>query len=143
VAAVQTWSTIHFQVLTAESMKIIWDVAPCSLVEVDWRFRGAYCLHHGGERSRPTFQMRSPWLLCLDRPYDTSSFLSNGQRGSFLGAERSGREADRWSHIVLRLWMGGAIPPLPHTLASFAAYLSTSRLYLYLKLHTFARCSEW
>jgi hypothetical protein len=27
-----------------------WDIAPCSLVEVDRRFRGAYCLlHHGDE----------------------------------------------------------------------------------------------
>jgi hypothetical protein len=23
-----------------------WDIAPCSLVEVDRRFRGVYCLHH-------------------------------------------------------------------------------------------------
>jgi hypothetical protein len=28
--------------------RIFWDVAPCSHVEVDWRFRGAYCLHHQG-----------------------------------------------------------------------------------------------
>jgi hypothetical protein len=25
---------------------VFWDVAPCSLVEVCRRFRGAYCLHH-------------------------------------------------------------------------------------------------
>jgi hypothetical protein len=29
-------------------MKFSWDVAPCSHVEVDRRFRGAYCLHHQG-----------------------------------------------------------------------------------------------
>jgi hypothetical protein len=30
---------------------VFWDVAPCSHVEVDRRFRGAYCLHHqGGDR---------------------------------------------------------------------------------------------
>jgi hypothetical protein len=30
------------------SMKMIvfWDVVPCSLVDIDRRFRGAYCLHH-------------------------------------------------------------------------------------------------
>jgi hypothetical protein len=30
-------------------MKIIafWDIAPCSLVEIDRRFRGVYCLHQG------------------------------------------------------------------------------------------------
>jgi hypothetical protein len=27
-------------------MAIFWDIAPCSLVETDWHFRGAYCLHH-------------------------------------------------------------------------------------------------
>jgi hypothetical protein len=39
---------VIFQVLTAASMKfrVFWDVAPCSHVDVDRRFRGAYCLHH-------------------------------------------------------------------------------------------------
>jgi hypothetical protein len=39
-------------VLTAKSVKItvVWDIAPCSL-EVDRRFRGAYCLHQGDEKS--------------------------------------------------------------------------------------------
>jgi hypothetical protein len=39
---------MRFQVLTAASMKstVLWDIAPCSLVEVDRRFWGAYCLHH-------------------------------------------------------------------------------------------------
>jgi hypothetical protein len=27
-------------------MAVFWDVAPCSLAEIDRRFRGAYCLHH-------------------------------------------------------------------------------------------------
>jgi hypothetical protein len=25
---------------------VFWDRAPCSLVEIDRRFRGVYCLHH-------------------------------------------------------------------------------------------------
>jgi hypothetical protein len=29
----------------------IWDVALCSLVEVDHRFRGACCLHHQGDEN--------------------------------------------------------------------------------------------
>jgi hypothetical protein len=29
-------------------MAVFLDVAPCSLVEIDRRFRGAYCLHHQG-----------------------------------------------------------------------------------------------
>jgi hypothetical protein len=28
---------------------VFWDVAPCSEVDVDRRFRGAYCLHHQGD----------------------------------------------------------------------------------------------
>jgi hypothetical protein len=38
---------VRFHVLTATSMKmaVFWDAAPCSLVDTDWRFRGAYCLN--------------------------------------------------------------------------------------------------
>jgi hypothetical protein len=34
-------------------IRAFWYVAPCSLVGVDQRFRGAYCLHHQGDE---------PWL---------------------------------------------------------------------------------
>jgi hypothetical protein len=39
---------VGFEVLTAASMKmaVFWVVAPCSLVEVYRRFKGACCLHH-------------------------------------------------------------------------------------------------
>jgi hypothetical protein len=45
---------VRFQFLTAAVMKIraFWDIVPCSLVGVDWRFRGAYCLHHHGAISQ-------------------------------------------------------------------------------------------
>jgi hypothetical protein len=48
VQAIFPRKIVRFQVLTAESMKFIvfWVVAPCSLVEDDRRFRGAYCLHN-------------------------------------------------------------------------------------------------
>jgi hypothetical protein len=29
--------------------RVFWDVAPCSLIGVDQRFRGVYCLHHQGD----------------------------------------------------------------------------------------------
>jgi hypothetical protein len=29
-----------------KKMTVVWDAAPCSLVENDRRFRGVYCLHH-------------------------------------------------------------------------------------------------
>jgi hypothetical protein len=41
---------VRFQVLTAASMKmtVFWDVAPCSMVDTDRRFRVAYCVNHQG-----------------------------------------------------------------------------------------------
>jgi hypothetical protein len=41
---------VRFQVLTAMRMKmtVFWDVAPCSLVEINRRFRGAYRPDDGG-----------------------------------------------------------------------------------------------
>jgi hypothetical protein len=35
-----------------QKMIISWDVAPCSRLEIDRRFRGAYCLHHQGDESQ-------------------------------------------------------------------------------------------
>jgi hypothetical protein len=32
-------------------MRAFWDVSPCSLVGVDRRFRGVYCLHHQSDKS--------------------------------------------------------------------------------------------
>jgi hypothetical protein len=36
---------VRFKVLTVVNMKmtVLWDIAPCSLVGVDRRFRRAYC----------------------------------------------------------------------------------------------------
>jgi hypothetical protein len=55
---------MRFQFLTAVSLKmaVFWDVAPCSLVEVYRRFRGAYCLHHqGGDgKSKQTTRRNIP-----------------------------------------------------------------------------------
>jgi hypothetical protein len=46
--------------MSEESIKmaVFWDVVPRILVKIDWRFRGAYCLHHQDDESRnwPTFQ---------------------------------------------------------------------------------------
>jgi hypothetical protein len=43
-----SFTRVRFQVLTAACMKFrfFWDVATCSYVELDRRFRGEYCLHH-------------------------------------------------------------------------------------------------
>jgi hypothetical protein len=71
---------MRFPVLTAASMKIraFLDIAQCSLVGVNRRFRGAYCLHHQGHHRvddgcvlPPSSGWWSPWLwrqyACLKR----------------------------------------------------------------------------
>jgi hypothetical protein len=41
---------------------VFWVVAPCSLVEVCWRFWGACCLHHQGDEIRPEDGgSKNPW----------------------------------------------------------------------------------
>jgi hypothetical protein len=47
---------VRFQVLTAASMKfrVLWDVLPCSQIDVDRYFRGACCLHHQGTQATRT-----------------------------------------------------------------------------------------
>jgi hypothetical protein len=58
---------MRFEVLTSERMKmaVFWVVAPCSLVEVYRRFKGACCLHHEGEPDV---------LLFLDRRRENERF---------------------------------------------------------------------
>jgi hypothetical protein len=38
--------TVHALTTIGVKMAVFWDAAPCSLIEVDRRFRGAYCLYH-------------------------------------------------------------------------------------------------
>jgi hypothetical protein len=38
-------------------MVAFWDVAPCSLVDIDERFRGAYCLHHQDHTSETSVRL--------------------------------------------------------------------------------------
>jgi hypothetical protein len=33
-------------------MTVFWNIAPCSLVEIDWSFTGVYCLLHSGRGSK-------------------------------------------------------------------------------------------
>jgi hypothetical protein len=46
-------------------MAVFWVVAPCDLVEVYRRFRGASCLHYQGDRSSNWFISQSPDVLIL------------------------------------------------------------------------------
>jgi hypothetical protein len=40
---------IHVLTTANMNMTAFWDTAPCSFVEVDRCFRGAYCLRHQGD----------------------------------------------------------------------------------------------
>jgi hypothetical protein len=35
--------------MTSMEMTVFWDVEPCGGVDIDRRFREAYCLHHQGD----------------------------------------------------------------------------------------------
>jgi hypothetical protein len=58
---------LRFYVFTAVSMKIraFWDIVPCSLIGVHWRFRGAYCLHHQGN---------DPQIITTSQDHSVMSF---------------------------------------------------------------------
>jgi hypothetical protein len=46
------YTCVRVQVIMAVSMEMgraFWDMAPCSLVRLDRRFRDAYCPHHQGD----------------------------------------------------------------------------------------------
>jgi hypothetical protein len=47
--------------------------------------------------------------------YPMGSFLSNGDRGLFLGVQQPGREVDHSPPSSAEVKNGGAIPPLAHT----------------------------
>jgi hypothetical protein len=72
---------VRLQVLTAASIKIrvFWNVMPCSLIGVDRRFRGAYCLHHQGNGWRQYAPLKcwsTPMRLHRATSQKTLNFIS-------------------------------------------------------------------
>jgi hypothetical protein len=63
---------VKIEVLMVASMKmaIFLAVAACSLVDIDWRFRGAYCLHQQGDE----------WLLWNISQYLPDYMLQHPRR---------------------------------------------------------------
>jgi hypothetical protein len=68
---------VIFQVLTAASMKIpaVWNTALCSLVEVDRRFRGAYC--------RPSSLIKAVALMDAVRMSEMSVYFNETTRALY------------------------------------------------------------
>jgi hypothetical protein len=84
-------SFLLFPVLSAASIKItaFWDTALCSLVEVDRRFRSAYCLHHQDDDWGSTYL----WNVVLRQDYTSLyprrlSYLRNSLPFMTLGCFR-------------------------------------------------------
>jgi hypothetical protein len=61
---------VRFQILAEANMKMtaFWNIALCSLVKVDRRFRAAYCLHH---------QCGAHSLLTDDNDYDNGNDVNS------------------------------------------------------------------
>jgi hypothetical protein len=61
---------VRFQVLTATSMgmAVFCDVVPCSLVEIDRRFTGTYCLHLQGPWVREELRFQNRLSPCATVP---------------------------------------------------------------------------
>jgi hypothetical protein len=74
---------VRFKVLTAASMKfrVFWDAASFSHLEVNRRFRGAYCLHHhlrnvGLQRENSSVVIVMAAVM-LVRPLDSNLVISS------------------------------------------------------------------
>jgi hypothetical protein len=37
--------------------RVLWDILPCSQIDVDRRFRGARCLHHQGDYTPEDYEL--------------------------------------------------------------------------------------
>jgi hypothetical protein len=53
-------------------MAVFWDVAPCSLVDSDWHFRAAYCLHHHCQNLKPRQELDMFGIFSVIATYQTS-----------------------------------------------------------------------
>jgi hypothetical protein len=111
----ESFRNLIFQVLMA-IMKVIafWDASPCSLIEVDWCFRGAYCLHHQGNEalmieevhiSKMSSLLQWDYMALYPRRL-SSSFrnLANFCLEFFLVSEDSTSEVTWEQQLQQKLW---------------------------------------
>jgi hypothetical protein len=88
---------VIFQVLAVTNMNMtaVWDIAPCSFVETDWRFRSTYCILYQGDdcdntRYRGSNQLQNVGQILGDTaPYrkrlsSLSSYVRLGPLNSLL-----------------------------------------------------------
>jgi hypothetical protein len=53
-----------FQIKNSYQVAVFWDVAPCNMVDIDRRFRGASCLHHQHLRTFMVARICKILMLC-------------------------------------------------------------------------------
>jgi hypothetical protein len=46
IMLINTLHVVSYNLKLKLKFRVFWDVLPCSQVDFDRRFRGAYCLHH-------------------------------------------------------------------------------------------------
>jgi hypothetical protein len=101
---------VRFEILTAASLKfrVPWDVAPCSHVKVDRRFRDAYFLHDGDEATlmmKAVLRNITVFYYRLFRQY--SVWLRAGQPGHGGSIPGRGKGFFLYTLCPDRLW----VPP--------------------------------
>jgi hypothetical protein len=79
-------STTHAKSKAAASMKmhVFWNVAPCSLVETDRRFRCVYCLHHQRTSDTTVNFYQATWRNIPEDSHLHSDKFVTFQGGSFV-----------------------------------------------------------
>jgi hypothetical protein len=139
-------SILRFQVLMAASMKmtVFWDVAPCSLIQTDPCFGGAYCLHHcpnyGGSKNlwnisqflTGQIQLAASTKVCCKRQPDYNMLINAVNEMLYSRVTRKQRLRKRGmgrisaiNHSQTTSWnlLLHAPDPLPHYPSSLTHHL--------------------
>jgi hypothetical protein len=72
---------------TSKKMRAFWGIAPCSLLGVDRRFRGEYCLNHqddhpdGGGSTKPRIYMPKHYTCCERNRVEKQYYDDDGGGG--------------------------------------------------------------
>jgi hypothetical protein len=75
-------------------IRAFWDVAPCSLVGVDRRFRGSHCLHHQDDESIVTMEAVRTSETSLYSNETTRRYIPEGS--NFHISRRENPKSHEW-----------------------------------------------
>jgi hypothetical protein len=126
-------------------MTVFWDVAPCSLVQINQHFRGAYCLHHQGDKGRSISETLVNFYHTTRRNTSEDrhlqeTHLHHVQTGSgacptsrSIRMKRPEREADDWRFVsALPIYLHGLAGT--GTASSFISKDRNGRIYPGIRL---------